>query len=227
MPGTGTIQAFRQLQVELSPTGCSAKFDLASERLCFGDNSGYVVSVWFLFGTHWRKGVRQSAGNGLLTVSCVYLHGHVLGKAMLRVDFVAPTEGLARQQGFAVVWFAGLARPTSWAWKQQQALPQDKISTGASIYPFCFSLKASNPCTQCAWALSPHIVFKPACSLCRLLTAQSLLSLPPAQGRQPPCCLSRQLLWAMKGGEGISFYTGAVLFVCSWERRGGHEEEMW
>lgn len=52
MPGIGIIQAFRQLQVELSPTGCSAEFDLAAGRLCFGGGSGYVVSAWFLFGTH-------------------------------------------------------------------------------------------------------------------------------------------------------------------------------
>lgn len=92
MPGIGIIQAFGQLQVELSPTGCSAEFNLASGRLCFGGSSGYVVSVWFLFGTRWRKGVRQSASSGLLTMSCVYLHRRVLGKAMLRLDFAAALQ---------------------------------------------------------------------------------------------------------------------------------------
>lgn len=46
MLGIRIIQAFRQLQVELNPTGRSAEFDLASGRLCFGGSSGYVVSVW-------------------------------------------------------------------------------------------------------------------------------------------------------------------------------------
>lgn len=87
MPGMGIIQAFRQLQVELNLTGCSAEFDLAPGRHCFGDGSGCVVSVPFLFG---KKGVRQSAGNRLLTVSCVCLDRCVLSRVMLRVELSAP-----------------------------------------------------------------------------------------------------------------------------------------
>lgn len=62
MPSMGIIQAFRQLQVELNLTDCSAEFDLAPGRHCFGGGLGCVICVQFLFG---RKGVKQVTGSEL------------------------------------------------------------------------------------------------------------------------------------------------------------------
>lgn len=71
MPGIGIIQAFRQFQVELSPTSCAVQFNLASGRLYFCSNSDYVVPVWFLFGNHLRKGARPVACSGLDQELCL------------------------------------------------------------------------------------------------------------------------------------------------------------
>jgi len=45
MPGIGIIQAFRQFQLELSPTSCAVQFDLASGRLSFCGGCDYAVPV--------------------------------------------------------------------------------------------------------------------------------------------------------------------------------------
>lgn len=200
MPGIGIIQAFRQLQVELNPTACSAEFDLASGRLYFGGGSGCVASVCFLVLTHWRKGVRPSAGDRFLTMSCVCLDGRALGRVMLRVGCTAPLQkGQPDRKDFQEFGLQG------WPAKHFQpgSSSQHSLRTGFH-WGLVFSPSVSHKSPQiqapwCTWhigALLPSVIRKPTHTLCRLVTL--LQRANPTQ--LPPLCRQTSYPAVRQGG---------------------------
>ena len=234
MPGVGIIQAFRQLHVELSPTGCSAAFDLALGRLSFGGSSDCVVSVWFLFGTPWREGVRPSAGHGLLTMSCVCLDGCVPGRAMFRADCAALLwSGLAGRKDLQEFGLQGWPGRCFQPGSSSRHSLRTGFPSGPCFSPIHFSLEPSNQAPQRTWrvwAISPSVVCTPARSLCRwviLLWGENPAQpFPPAQANWPPCSLARQLWWTLKGGEDISFIQCCPICVQLGEERESRRAEL-
>lgn len=224
MPSMGIIQAFRQQQVELNLTGCSAEFDLAPGRHCFGGGLGCVVCVQFLFG---REGVRQVTGCWQQAVfsltdvcwaercsgwSCLLPNGGVSQIGRICRSFVC-TVG----QGVILSLEAAVGTPLGQGFYQ------------GLIFSLLFLIKAlrSRP-------LSAHGAYEPFCpGLCASLLA-------PCAERSSFCRgwtllvspLHRQAGHSAVQGGGFcgllrkNYLYSAILYLCSWERRRGHEEEL-
>lgn len=179
--------------------------------------------MWFLRGFYLglieEKGVRQSAGNGLLTTSCACLDGWVPGRVMLRVDFTAPLrKGEPDRQDLEKFGLQG------WPGKHIQPGSSGRHSLrtgfllGPRFFPFCFSLKLSNPGTAVRTARTSPFAWR-CVQACSVLVQVGHLIANPAQTSPctgtPATLLSSKVAFVDHEGRRGHFLYTALPYICA------------